>query len=169
MHSIGDVAAKTWRSKGYKAHHNFVKLMKGVNPDIVIFAFNLQSFPSVCRQIIEHITPQTVCINTVFGLQRKRVFRILKITAVFRTYVEGYALARRLEKELQELLDTAKSRVHTAVIKDALTDYFGDSTPLRPSSATVKSPSVLAAAAANSKLNSLVHESDDDLDDDDDE
>ena len=133
--------------------------MKGVNPDIVIFAFNLQSFPSVCRQIIEHVTAQTVCINCVFGLQRKRIYRILKITTVFRSYVEGYALARRLEKELKELLDTAKSRVHTAVIQSALTEYFGDTTPRPDTTPTLnKSPSVLAAF----KANLLTHESDED-------
>ena len=62
-YSLGDVSAKQWRIKGYKAHHNLSKLLRGVNCDIVIFAFNLQSFPSVCRQIIDSITPQTVAIN----------------------------------------------------------------------------------------------------------
>lgn len=124
IYSRSDVAAKQWRERGYKSHHHISRLMKTVIADIVIFAFNLQSFPSVCRQIIDIVTPHTVCINAVFGLSRKRIYRVLRINTVFRTYVEAINITHRLERELKHLMDDARANIAVTDVKSVVSDFF---------------------------------------------
>lgn len=126
IYSRSDVAAKQWRERGYKSHHIIGRLLRGVNADIFIFAFNLQSFPSVCRQIIDVVTPQSVCINTIFALNRKRIYRVLRINTVYRTYVEASVIARRLECELKELVEDARAHVATGEVKSVVQEFFAE-------------------------------------------
>jgi len=126
IYSRSDVAAKQWRDRGYKSHHIISRLLRGVNADIFIFAFNLQSFPSVCRQIIDMVTPQSACINTIFGLNRKRILRVLRINTVYRTYVEAAVISRRLECDLKDLVADARSHVTVGDVKSVVKEFFSE-------------------------------------------
>jgi hypothetical protein len=143
IYSRSDVAAKQWRDRGYKSHHIISRLLRGVNADIFIFAFNLQSFPSVCRQIIDVVTPQSACINTIFGLNRKRIFRVLRIPTVFRTYVEAAVIARRLECELKDLVDDARAHVAVGGVKSVVKEFFAEGGVLADLGSKRKSPSTV--------------------------
>lgn len=123
------MAAKTWRDMGFKSNHNIHRLLRGVNADILLFNFNLQSFPAVCRQIIEVVTPQTVAISSIFGLQRKRVARVLRVNTVFRTYVEPLKIKKRLEHELSDIIAMQRDMVKSSGVAELLFGAFGESKP----------------------------------------
>ncbi len=166
IYARSDVAAKQWRDRGYRSHHIIQRLVGGMNPDIFIFAFNLQSFPSVCRQMIDVVTPQSACINCIFGLNRKRIFRVLRINTVFRTFVEASRISSRLEKQLDTLMKDARAAIAVTDVKSAVSDFFQAGGVLSNLSETKPPlPSTMAAGAGNHHHDDSSVDSDDEADD----
>lgn len=83
-----EMVIQSWKEKGIKAA---TKLKEGQFIDIVIICSNLASFSQFCRDMSDFVSPKTCIISTSFGLQRSRLFNIMRTPGIFRTYVENKA------------------------------------------------------------------------------
>lgn len=80
-----EMVIKSWKERGIKA---VKRLNEGQFIDIMIICSNLASFSQFCRDVSDFVSPKTCIITTVFGLQRCRLFNILRTPGIFRTFVE---------------------------------------------------------------------------------
>ena len=78
-------AYKKWTAMGLKST---TKLTADDRIDIVVMSSNLASFSQICRDIGSNVYPHTAFITSTFGLQRRRIYSILKLASVFRTYFD---------------------------------------------------------------------------------
>lgn len=96
-----------WKEKHVQIGCNMNELL-GANgkPDIIIMCSGVSSFPAICHHVINRLTPETVFIYSTLGLQRRRIFSVLNIQTVFRTYQEtnnvmtGFKTKRKTEKSI---------------------------------------------------------------------
>lgn len=77
-----------WREKGIKASDAVSKLLKAGTFEIVISTANAASFSQFTRDLFGKISPKTCIISAVFGIQRTRIYQLLKTPCVFRVFVE---------------------------------------------------------------------------------
>lgn len=77
-----------WRERGIKASDAISKLLKAGTFEIVITTANAASFSQFTRDLFGKVSPKTCVISAVFGLQRTRIYQLLKTPCVFRTFIE---------------------------------------------------------------------------------
>ena len=94
-----ETAVKSWREKGFRAAS---QLQEGKFVDVMIICSNLSSFSQLCRDISDFVSPKTCLISTVFGLQRCRIFNVLRTPAIFRSFVEREAPLYDYEESLEQ-------------------------------------------------------------------
>lgn len=88
------LALHKWRAKGLKASDSIAKLLRAGTFEIVINCSNYASFVQFTRDLLGRVSPKTCLITASFGLQRSRLYQILKTPCVFRTFVERIDVAR---------------------------------------------------------------------------
>jgi hypothetical protein len=106
IYSRGDAQTQHWSHKQVKCGTSISKLLKNHPADIIIMNSELTSTNTICKQLLPHIKPYTFFITSTFGLQRTRLFSLLKIPTIFRTYQDPDGLVNRYKDnyalELQE-------------------------------------------------------------------
>ena len=94
-------AYKKWTELGLRAS---TKLDVECRVDIVVMSSNLASFGQICRDIGKNVCPHTAFITSTFGLQRRRVYSILKLSSVFRTYFDISLFADKNPPQTSQIL-----------------------------------------------------------------
>jgi hypothetical protein len=102
-----EMVINLWREKGIKA---VKRLKEGQFVDIMIICSNLASFSQFCRDISDFVSPKSCFITTVFGLQRCRLFNILRTPGIFRTFVEHEAPVYDIEDVVEVSAPAPPSR-----------------------------------------------------------
>jgi hypothetical protein len=87
------LALHKWRAKSLKASDSITKLLRAGTFEVVINCSNYASFVQFTRDMLGKVSPKTCVITASFGLQRSRLYQILKTPCVFRTFVERIDVA----------------------------------------------------------------------------
>ena len=110
IYSRGDVQTKHWSSKEVKCGTSIKKLLKNHAADIVIMCSELTSTNTICKQLLPFIKPHTFFITSTFGLQRIRLFSMLKTPNIFRTFQDPDRLVNIFKNDAaRELEEKAKA------------------------------------------------------------
>jgi hypothetical protein len=88
------LALHKWRAKSLKASDSITKLLRAGTFEVVINCSNYASFVQFTRDMLGKVSPKTCLITASFGLQRSRLYQILKTPCVFRTFVERIDVAK---------------------------------------------------------------------------
>jgi len=106
IYSRGDAQTQHWSHKQVKCGTSIAKLLKNHPADIIIMCSELTSTNSICKQLIPYVKPHTFFITSTFGLQRTRLFTLLKIPNIFRTFQDPDGLVNQFKNnyalELEE-------------------------------------------------------------------
>jgi hypothetical protein len=115
-------AVEKWKHRGIKASDTISKLLKAGTFEIVITTANAASFAQFTRDLFGKISSKTCVISAVFGLQRTRIYQLLKTPCVFRTFTErsdvltGQSIILNGDISKEQLIREAANIVCTRII-----------------------------------------------------
>jgi hypothetical protein len=143
--SRGDVSAGEWAEQGFLADCSIFRLLQGVRPDIIIMNIELSNILQTCHLLVTNniLSESSFVIATSFGFQRRKMYNIMKVPTILRSYVEPQDLLRKLQNQLREDLAT---KANGAIVEMAA-----------GASEAADSPSRLAAGQPKQKQSSRVN------------
>lgn len=113
MYCRDTASVQKWLQAGIRATLSFEENSK---IDILVVASNIMSFPQMCKDIGHCLKSTTFIISTVFGMQRKRLYRLFESPGVVRTFVERKMSRRKKFSSAKLLLYRKDSIVNMFLI-----------------------------------------------------
>lgn len=90
-------AVAKWRDRNIKTSDSVSRLLKAGTFELVINCANASSFAQLTRDLQGKVTAKTCVISCSFGIQRNRIYQLLRMPCIFRTFAEHASVFRHNE------------------------------------------------------------------------